>query len=104
MGRKEGLLRAISGFWGGFGVFGLVCWGWLLWPFLEVAVVCLVRLLWPFLDVALVWLVQVLWPFLEIAVVYWRCPCAGRHLLSLLAAKKVGKESSFTPLTLNRVP
>jgi hypothetical protein len=44
------------------------------------------------------------WPFLEVTVVYWRCPCAGRHLLSLLAAKKVGKESGFTPPTIKWVP
>jgi hypothetical protein len=28
------------------------------------------------------------WPFLEFAVVYWRCPCAGRHLLSLPPQRK----------------
>jgi hypothetical protein len=44
------------------------------------------------------------WPFLEVTVVYWRCPCAGRHLLSLHAAKKVSKESGFTPPAHKRVP
>jgi hypothetical protein len=44
------------------------------------------------------------WPFLEFTVVYWCCPCAGRHLLSLHAAKKVGKESGFTPPAHKRLP
>jgi hypothetical protein len=28
------------------------------------------------------------WPFLGLLVVYWRCPCAGRHLLSLPPQRK----------------
>jgi hypothetical protein len=28
------------------------------------------------------------WPFLVLLSVYWRCPCAGRHLLFFAAAKK----------------
>jgi fatty acid desaturase len=28
------------------------------------------------------------WPFLALLVVYWRCPCAGRHLLSLPPQRK----------------
>ena len=44
------------------------------------------------------------WPFLDFLVVYLRCPCAGRHLLSLHAAKKVSKESGLPPQILKRIP
>ncbi|WP_341312803.1 hypothetical protein WN982_15375 [Paraburkholderia sp. IMGN_8] len=44
------------------------------------------------------------WPFLDFLVVYWRRPCAGQALTFFAAAKKVSKESGFTPLILKRVP
>jgi hypothetical protein len=28
------------------------------------------------------------WPFLDLLVVYWRCPCAGRHLLFFAGRKE----------------
>jgi hypothetical protein len=40
------------------------------------------------------------WPLLALLSVYLVRPCAGRHLLSLPAAKKVGKESGLQPLAL----
>jgi len=47
--------------------------------------------LWPFL-VFCRWSICVapglLWPFLVFSVVYWRCPCAGRHSLSLPPQRK----------------
>jgi fructose-specific phosphotransferase system IIC component len=70
MGRKEGLLRAISGFCLSGGV------GMLVFGFFAGSAVC--------------WLSGslALWPFLELLVVYWRCPCAGRHLLFFACRKE----------------
>jgi hypothetical protein len=53
----------------------------------------------------MVWAVlSLLWPFLAVLVVYWRCPCAGQHLLSLPPQRKISKESGFTPPAHKRVP
>ena len=63
----------------GLPLAGWVSLGWNFWPFLAVVVVS--------------GLLLVFWPFLAVLVVYWRCPCAGRHLLSLPPQRKISKES-----------
>jgi hypothetical protein len=42
----------------------------------------------------LVWLC---WPFLDFMSVYWRRPCAGRHLLFFAAAKKSRQKKAAHP-------
>src|ERR1044072_2138204 len=39
---------------------------------------------------ALWWWLLLCWPLLDLLVVYWRCPCAGRHLLLFAGRVQTG--------------